>query len=451
MTFIIDRPIENFVDDRLHRTAFARSIAKGFGSWTNEVGSLVVAIYGTWGSGKTSVANLVVKQLKSDGWSDSQFVEFNPWLFKDVEQISEHFFMEIARAIGMQDPKQELMAAKQWKNWASFVRTGSKWMSTASLIPGANALEQGSKGLDKAADFLEGQGTLIESAAEAIDGSIHSYKQDLINSLSKLEKPILILVDDVDRLSASEIRLLFQLIKANSDFPNIGFLVMCQRDIVEKSLAELMPQGLEAKYPIGRYFLDKIVHVGLNVPELNKEAIESELKVAYEQAVPTPYRDSDDRNAIEKIAGFYKTPRQIARLQSALSFQVGLFTQSNHLRVSAKDLLMLETLRLHEPEMYAALPAKRQMIEQGTFIYRDVIELARPESSERCERICELLFLKPNIDMSQFSNEEKLKRSARVHNVKAFETYFWLIPPIHKVESGDLVLPPKPSGESEDR
>ncbi|WP_458576194.1 P-loop NTPase fold protein [Aliamphritea spongicola] len=54
--------------------------------------------------------------------------------------------------------------------------------------------------------------------------------------MSKRDNPILIIMDDLDRLEEDQLRMLFQIIKSNLEFPNIIFVLLFQRDIVEKNL-----------------------------------------------------------------------------------------------------------------------------------------------------------------------------------------------------------------------
>jgi predicted KAP-like P-loop ATPase len=57
-----DRPIESVKDDLLGRYGFVRSLARSIASWSGDE-SLVVSVCGEWGSGKTSIKNLVVQEL----------------------------------------------------------------------------------------------------------------------------------------------------------------------------------------------------------------------------------------------------------------------------------------------------------------------------------------------------------------------------------------------------
>ena len=55
--FIPDRPIESENEDFLGRKHFSKQLASALTSWQDQ-GSLTVALYGKWGTGKSSVINL---------------------------------------------------------------------------------------------------------------------------------------------------------------------------------------------------------------------------------------------------------------------------------------------------------------------------------------------------------------------------------------------------------
>ncbi len=90
MKFLIDRAISRSKDDTLHRNIFAEVVVNGLNAWDRNLGSLVIAIYGSWGCGKTSVKNLIFNKMIADG--KFHIVAFNPWHWRTSEQITNHFF-----------------------------------------------------------------------------------------------------------------------------------------------------------------------------------------------------------------------------------------------------------------------------------------------------------------------------------------------------------------------
>src|SRR5690242_6460299 len=79
-----DRPIEKKADDRFRRADFARVIAKHVAT-TPEHQSVVFALMGAWGSGKTSVLHMIEEELER---AEVDVIWFNPWLFSGTEQIT---------------------------------------------------------------------------------------------------------------------------------------------------------------------------------------------------------------------------------------------------------------------------------------------------------------------------------------------------------------------------
>ena len=65
-SFNPDRPIESAAEDRLERAGFAQQLANRIAAWQGHE-SLVIGLYGDWGTGKSSVKNLVIEHLAKPG------------------------------------------------------------------------------------------------------------------------------------------------------------------------------------------------------------------------------------------------------------------------------------------------------------------------------------------------------------------------------------------------
>jgi hypothetical protein len=90
-----DRPIRSGEQDLLGRLTFAEGLAHQLIA-TSAEGS-VTALVGPWGTGKTSLLNLVGAELGKRG---IPVVEFNPWLFSGTDELLERFFEAMLSAIG---------------------------------------------------------------------------------------------------------------------------------------------------------------------------------------------------------------------------------------------------------------------------------------------------------------------------------------------------------------
>lgn len=123
--FSADRPISSHQEDLLGRAGFARSLANTIKQWKGN-DSLVIALYGPWGSGKSSIKNMVVESLRDETLLPPQVLEFNPWQWSGQDQIAQAFFGEIGHAIGRTDKsKAGRSRVTKWKAYASYLKAGS--------------------------------------------------------------------------------------------------------------------------------------------------------------------------------------------------------------------------------------------------------------------------------------------------------------------------------------
>lgn len=88
-----DNPIEDLDGDRLDRSGAAEHLAADLRDLDASAG-YVFAITGPWGSGKTSLINMIRKALADE--PGLPVVDFNPWMFSGAAQLVEFFFQELS-------------------------------------------------------------------------------------------------------------------------------------------------------------------------------------------------------------------------------------------------------------------------------------------------------------------------------------------------------------------
>src|SRR5438445_9533160 len=103
--FSPERPIETLAEDELGRKDFATAVAKVIGQWSGR-DSLVLAIYGPWGSGKTSLKNMILDALRKQK-AKTIPLEFNPWEWAGQEKVFEGFFGELSSKLGSVDASKQ--------------------------------------------------------------------------------------------------------------------------------------------------------------------------------------------------------------------------------------------------------------------------------------------------------------------------------------------------------
>src|SRR5690349_21782284 len=96
--FNIDRPITGHTQDKLNRDSFAVSLATAIDTWAG-TDSLVIAIYGVWGIGKTSLKNLLLEHV-TNASNPPQILEFTPWAWAAQDPLFTAFFDDLAATVG---------------------------------------------------------------------------------------------------------------------------------------------------------------------------------------------------------------------------------------------------------------------------------------------------------------------------------------------------------------
>jgi len=129
--FSADRPISSKTDDRLRRAGFAKALADAIRSWRGR-DSLVIGLYGPWGSGKTSIINLALEQL-SEGDPKPRVIQFNPWEWAGHEELATALFAEVAKALDQEKSNQASSLARRFREYAFVLNAGRS--ITGALAP----------------------------------------------------------------------------------------------------------------------------------------------------------------------------------------------------------------------------------------------------------------------------------------------------------------------------
>lgn len=121
-TILADTPLENPEEDRLGYAPFARNLANALCSVTTD-DSLVFALYGPWGSGKTTCLNFILRYIEEKPEDQRPIiVRFNPWWFSGHGELLNQFFREFQVVLGKE---------KRLKKVASLLADFSEFLSEA--------------------------------------------------------------------------------------------------------------------------------------------------------------------------------------------------------------------------------------------------------------------------------------------------------------------------------
>jgi predicted KAP-like P-loop ATPase len=235
-----DAAVRTRAQDQFKRYPFAERIAQAIAG-RSDSSSLVMSIYGEWGSGKSSVLNFIVAAL-----ADRPIIPmvFNPWLFSGEEQLLAGFFAQLTDVVASLDSVALEAAQRAVSNYSRQV-------------------------VERVARF-EAQGTPRQVESLTSQAALEGYKQELGELLRTAGKRILILIDDLDRLDKQEIQAMLRLVKLTGDFNYTTYLLAFDEEMVARAVGERYAGGGKAA---GRRFLEKIIQVPLRLPVIQQEAM----------------------------------------------------------------------------------------------------------------------------------------------------------------------------------
>ena len=332
-----DLPITKSSDDKLNRQSFAESLAHVL-LQSSFPTSFTVGLYGAWGSGKTSLLNMVIEQVESKN-NDVIILRFNPWLCSDPKQLITQFFKQLAGAIKIKKPKADTMC--------ELVDQYADIFDAANLIPyaGPAIATVGKIFTNKARNRINQK-----------NNDLQGKKDEIIRKMVEEHLKILVSIDDIDRLSEEEIIAVFQLVKALADFPNAVYLLAFDYDVVVRALGAV-------QHGDGREYLEKVIQVPFEIPKPSVASIHDALFSKLNGILGDIPEDGWDKAAWAElfqfgIKAYIRSIRDVIRYSNVFYLKYKLLQDE----IDPVDLLGLTCLQVFEPTVYSLLNNYRDTI-----------------------------------------------------------------------------------------
>jgi hypothetical protein len=387
-----EAPIRTASEDRLRRADFADRIANVLSELSPREGR-VFAIRGGWGFGKSSLKNLIAERL--DVREDSaDWLDFNPWQWGDGDAIARALFGQMADRLGGEHSETALVRAEALRRYGAIL-TGasapikeyahsndkvSTLLTNASLLAVASAIGFELPMVAKVAAILAAAGVIASLLGRLLshlgrdrsEEPLDTVRKALEIRLQELGRPLVVFVDDIDRLEPKQIRMLLRQVKANANLPNIVFVLLFQPSIVERALNRVADGD-------GRAFLEKIVQASFDLPAVPVSMVHQIFAEELTELVG-PY--ATEANGFSQtrwgnafvgcIQPMLRNLRDARRLISSIAVHVPLHTASDVFEVNIVDFLLLETLRVFEADLHEALFREREVVlQERRFLGRD--------------------------------------------------------------------------------
>ena len=347
-----DRP-SSIDDDLFGHAPFAKALTDAISRYQSSEG-LVLALYGPWGSGKSTVLGFIthyIEEMPEEG--RPIVVPFNPWWFSGQDNLARAFLGQLEAVLPSKSER--------------FKQLGGLLADFAEGIGGLIDLTGMSGGWGSRI------GALIGRAAKRKPKDVPAIKSKISKILLEAQKRILVIIDDIDRLAPDETRQLFTVIKALADFPNVVYLLAFDREVA----AHAIEQG--AGLP-GDQYLEKIIQVPVELPAVDRVALRSTLFKRLERILGDTPDDLFDQSYwshvfLEGLDPLFRVPRHVVRFTNTLSVTYPAVRGE----VNPIDFIALEAIRVFLPDTYAILHANPESFSGYS---PDSTHAVKPEAAE---------------------------------------------------------------------
>lgn len=292
-----ERPILVQSEDTLDRGRFISGLADAVVDKDSKQSTgAIIGLTGSWGSGKTSILNLLDAEIRAR-YRNSYVVRFDPWLVSHAGDLIPQFFAEMIATLKQPNEQRAAAAAELTKTLAQYAKIVSPVVAVFNPIAGV----------------FTSVGSAAARALFSRKEPLPVIRRNLISRLEQLNAPIVVLIDELDRVEDEEVRAIAQLVRAVADFPRVSYVLAYDS---ERVIQALSAGSTETR---GRAYLEKIVQLPISLPILMEE---ERLRVLSDELKHTDPRLKSDFDQTQRYAemallltsSIVSTPREVKRL-----------------------------------------------------------------------------------------------------------------------------------------
>ncbi|MDB5141667.1 MAG: family P-loop protein [Mucilaginibacter sp.] len=323
--------IEDYPDptgpDEFNRESYAGRIAEYILGTTTRT-SFNIGIFADWGAGKTDFLLRLKTTLEkaNENKDENIIVEFNPWRAGKTDILIDDFFKTLSEKLR---PYNKSISSK--------------------IVDYSNQLFKTGKEIQlRALDMVINE--LVN------DGSIKSKFDEVNKSLIKTGKRLIIFVDDLDRLSGSEVFEVLKIIRNTANFSNTFFIVGLDEQYVVQALTKTNSITKEQQY------LKKIFQLTITLPIIRKNIFQRKIQ----EYLSVESMSLQDQERINRMLNYidnsrghledcFDNLRDVKRFCNSFKISFELLKEE----VEIVDLALLEMLKLNNIGIYHEIANSR--------------------------------------------------------------------------------------------
>lgn len=396
--FTTDLPIESFEDDWFGLETFVRRMVKYILNTDVSKHSFSIGIVGNWGEGKSSLLNLIRKELGER--KEYLVMDFRPRSSKDCDYIQEDFLDSLRRTLS--------------SCHSGMRRTVAQYAATINVADGTPALIKWLLGLVR-----------IGASKDMI-----ASRRELQDAILNTRKTVAVFVDDMDRLTAKEILEVLKVIDKNGAFAGVIFITAYDKTYVNRALRKELGGAGAGCYS------DKYFSVEIRLPAHPVNKILDFLRFLLSEAITKHVLEVDEKE-LDVLKQYDKLIlKRIQTIRDAKRFVNQLVYSFSGVQdeVVFRDYFLLELIKFSNPSDYAKL-YHYELIQPGFlseasndlwYLNKDLFvqgkngEMTPAEGASTSFDILSLLFPVANSYHSWYD-----ERGRRIYSTSAFEFYFF--------------------------
>ena len=385
------------VEDSFGRSHFAKVLVNEIIMLDNKQSAYTIGLNAKYGMGKTSFMIQMQNLLEQHKTS---YVCISPWSCTSDGQIVKDFFHSISGVIGRKMGLGINKLLSIYKDLILDVQHAYKIKAFDDLLKN--------------------------------EKSIYEVYEEIKEKLSICKEKIVVFIDDVDRLQASELAMIIQLIRNTGNFPYVVFMLFYDKDYMVKALEQ------NKSITDADEYLKKIINVELMFPAYDAEMYRSTITTRIDNILRLIIPDVHERETvvysfIEKMSpknGIlsidyleYAFPnyRDLKRFISMFSLDLKMLLSANQDNVECwkneidvADLILIELLKYVRPDLYEMLRSRKDtLLEPSKDEYtlrKEVKNFIRKEENELMEKLFNRI--------ASLRNEEKDDKEEKQSRIK---------------------------------
>jgi KAP family P-loop domain len=303
-----------------HLTKAARNIVEN-----ERLLPATIGIYGDWGSGKSSLIQMVKAELEKD--EDIVVLSFNGWLFEGYEDaktalmgtileelLSHRNFLrkasEEAKKLGKRLLKRvnllkvvtatgKLLLAAKTAGVAPLVLGLS---GSSDLVEAGKQLTEKAKSLDLPSPegLLKDQPRDESEETHSIRKTVREFRKDFSELLKQGNiKTLVVVIDDLDRCLPDTIIETLEAIKLFLFAEHTAFIIGTDEELVRYAVRKRFPEFPGDRREVGTAYLEKLIQFPIRVPPLGRSEVETYISLLF--ATLSGLSDTDLQKARESV------------------------------------------------------------------------------------------------------------------------------------------------------